>query len=113
TLSHAVDAARVVVASADASASGARLCYGCPTTSDDLIAAAEAEQRMGTYGLALLARRCKTVWTIVPEAAVGADDRVALTIAAILASTLLGPIVTPGAASIFGVKGARLALERT
>jgi hypothetical protein len=108
-----VDAARVIVSVAnDETASGTRLVYGCPVDVWDLGAAAEAERVMGTYGLALLARRCKTVWTIVPDLATADADRVALTIAAIFASTMLGPIVTPGGKEIFGVKGARAQLSR-
>ena len=104
----AADAARIVVASADAGASGTRLVYGCAVDPSDLVAADEAERAIGTYGLALLARRCKTIWTIVPESD---DDRAALAIAAILASALLGPILSPGGKEIYGVRGARLKLE--
>lgn len=103
------DACRIVIASADASASGTRLCYGRAVDPADLAAANEAERRMGTYGLALLAHRCKALWIVVPETE---DDRVALTIAAIFASTFLGPIVTPASKEIFGVKGAREKLAR-
>ena len=39
------------------------------------------------------------------------DDRVSLTIAAILASTLLGPILAPEGDAIFGVRTARMKLE--
>jgi hypothetical protein len=116
TLAPAVDAVRIVLSPKSAaeasSVSGTRLCYGSAAAWSDLAAADEAEARMGTYGLALLARRCKTIWTIVPEND-AANDRVALTIAAIFASTLLGPIVTPGAQKIFGVRGARLELEKS
>jgi len=103
-----VDAARVVVSGGDGTASGTRLCYGRAAVPSDLIAAEEAERAIGTYGLALLAKRCPTIWTVVPESEV---DRAALTIAAILASTLLGPIVSPGGQEILGVRSARLKLE--
>ena len=103
-----VDAARLVVSSGDGRASGTRLCYGRAVLPSDVIAAEEAERAIGTYGLALLAKRCPTVWTVVPESD---DDRAALTIAAILASTLLGPIVSPGGHEIIGVRSARLKLE--
>jgi hypothetical protein len=103
-----IDAARVVVAGGDGTSSGTRLCYGRPVESADLAAAEEAERAMGTYGLALLAQRCKTIWIVLPEIE---EDRAALTIAAILASQLLGPILSPGGKEIYGVRGARLKLE--
>lgn len=103
-----VDAARVIVSGGDATASGTRLCYGRAVDPSDLAAAEEAERAIGTYGLALLAQRCRTIWTVVPE---GEDDRAALTIAAILASALLGPILSPGGQEIIGVRSARLKLE--
>jgi hypothetical protein len=105
------DAARIVVASPDATASGTRLCYGRRTEERDLIAAEEAERLEGTTGMALLARRCPMVWLVSRESRESHDDRVALTIAAVFASTFLGPILVCGRA-IFGVKTARLRLER-
>ncbi len=102
------DAARIVVSGGDATASGTRLCYGRVVDSADVAAAEEAERAIGTYGLALLAKRCKTIWMVVPESE---DDRAALTIAAILASVLLGPILSPGGQEIIGVRSARLKLE--
>ena len=102
------DAARIVVSGGDGTASGTRLCYGRAVDSADLAAAEEAERAIGTCGLALLAKRCKTIWTVVPETD---DDRAALTIAAILASALLGPILSPGGQEIIGVRSARLKLE--
>jgi hypothetical protein len=105
------DAVRIVVSNGDAATSGTRLCYGRAAEAADYAAADAAERAMGTYGLALLAQRCKTIWTIVPDPPDATEDRAALTIAAIFASHLLGPIVSPGAAKIFGVRGARLELE--
>jgi hypothetical protein len=102
------DAARIVVASGDGTSSGTRLVHGRAVDPADVAAAEEAERAMGTYGLALLAQRCKTIWTVVPEVE---DDRAALTIAAIFASTMLGPILSPGGREIYGVRGARLKLE--
>jgi hypothetical protein len=102
------DAARIVVASGDGTSSGTRLVHGRAADAADVAAAEEAERAMGTYGLALLAQRCKTIWTVVPEVE---DDRAALTIAAIFASTMLGPILSPGGREIYGVRGARLKLE--
>lgn len=102
------DAARIVVSGGDGTASGTRLCYGRAVDTEDLAAAEEAERAIGTYGLALLAKRCKTIWTVVPESD---EDRAALTIAAIFASALLGPILSPGGQEIIGVRSARMKLE--
>jgi hypothetical protein len=102
------DAARVVIAGGDGTSSGTRLCYGRPVDPSDLAAAEAAERTMGTYGLALLAQRCKTIWLIVPEIE---EDRAALTLAAVFASHLLGPIMSPGGQELYGVRGARLKLE--
>jgi hypothetical protein len=102
------DAARVVIAGGDGTSSGTRLCFGRATDSADFAAAEEAERAMGTYGLALLAQRCKTIWILVPETE---EDRTALTIAAVFASHMLGPILSPGGREIYGVRGARLKLE--
>ncbi len=102
------DAARVVIAGGDGTAAGTRLIYGRAVDTTDLVAAEEAERAMGTYGLALLAQRCKTIWMVVPEVE---EDRAALSIAAIFASSMLGPILGPGGKEIYGVRGARLKLE--
>lgn len=103
-----VDAARVVLATDDGTASGTRLCYARPSDASDQAAAEAAERAQATSGLALLAARCPTLWLVVPEAE---DDRTALTLAAIFASTMLGPILQPGGQEIFGVRTARLKLE--
>jgi hypothetical protein len=58
-------------------------------------------------GLVLLARRCAMVWLVIPE---NEDDPVALAIATILASHLLGPILARG--ELMGVKTARLKWSR-
>ncbi len=105
---HEVDAARVVIAGGDGTSSGTRLCYGRAVDAADLAAAEAAERTMGTYGLALLAQRCKTIWLVIPEVE---EDRAALTLAAIFASHMLGPIMSPGGQEIYGVRGARLKLE--
>ncbi|MBS2015241.1 MAG: hypothetical protein JST00_20295 [Deltaproteobacteria bacterium] len=105
------DAARIVVSGADPGASGTRLCYGRAASADDVAAAEEAERQQGSTGLALLAQRCRTVWLVVPEPGDDGADRVALTIAAIFASTMLGPILVPGGREIFGVRTARMKLE--
>jgi hypothetical protein len=106
------DAAHVVVAPEGEfgkSPLGTRLCFGRPADDDDLAAAEAAERSQHTSGMALLAARCQTVWLVTSE---DAGDRVALTIAAVLASSLLGPILSPSGDELFGVKTARLKLER-
>lgn len=102
------DAARIVIATDDGSATGTRLCFGRPADAGDRAAAETAERAQGTSGMSLLAQRCGTLWLVTREAE---DDRVSLTIAAILASTLLGPILTPKGDEIFGVRTARMKLE--
>jgi hypothetical protein len=104
-----VDAARVVLATDDGTAAGTRLCYGRPANASDHAAAEQAERAQGTSGMSLLAQRCKTVWLVVRESD---DDRAALTIAAIFASVMLGPILAPDGQRLFGVRSARLELER-
>lgn len=100
-----VDATRIVIASADAAASGTRLCVARPVAPDDLAAAEAAEAAQKTHGMALLARRCPTLWLVGIEEPL--PDRVALTVAAILASVLLGPILAPTGDELFGVRTAR------
>ena len=102
------DAARVVLATNDGSASGTRLCFGRRARGPDHAAAEAAERVQGSNGMALLAQRCGTVWLVVRESD---DDRVALTIAAIFASSMLGPILGPEGDELFGVRTARMKLE--
>lgn len=104
------DAARIVVATDDGLASGTRLCFGRAADMTDLAIVEDAERAQGSTGMALLAQRCPTIWLIETEG--GEEDRVALTLAAILASVLLGPIVPPKADRVFGVRTARLELEK-
>jgi hypothetical protein len=103
------DAARVVLATDDGSAAGTRLCFGRLVDSADLAAADRADA--GSNGMSLLAQRCPTVWLVTFESD---DDRVALGIAAIFASVMLGPILSrkrDGDDELFGVRTARLKLE--
>jgi hypothetical protein len=104
------DAARVVLASDDGTIAGTRLCFGRAADASDLAVVEEAERAQGSTGMALLAQRCSTVWLI--EAEGGEEDRVALALSAILASVLLGPIVPPKGDRVFGVRTARLELEK-
>lgn len=102
------DAANVVLASDDGRTSGTRLCFGRPADERDRAVADAAERAQNTYGMALLAARCPTIWLVSHDTE---SDRVALTIAAILASVLLGPILSPSGDELFGVRTARLKLE--
>jgi hypothetical protein len=102
------DEAEVVIAGPDGNA-GVRRCSGRPVTPEDLEKAASAEMRVTYTGLSGLARRCGYVWEVSAESA---NDVTALLIAAVLASVFLGPILSPGATELFGVKTARLKLER-
>jgi hypothetical protein len=110
-----VDAARIVVASA--AGSGTRLCYGRPSDDRDQAAAEAAERKQSSSGMSLLALRCPMVWLVASEGTPAPndeeDDKVALALAAILASVLLGPILSPRGDELFGVKTARLKLERS
>jgi hypothetical protein len=101
------DAARVVLASDDGLTSGTRLCFGRRADLADRARIEAAERAAGTTGMALLAQRCATVWLVEG----GHEDRVALLVAAIFASVLLGPIVPPRGDEAFGVRTARLRLE--
>ena len=100
-----VDAARLVVSSP--SAQGSRLVLVRASTPADLQRAEQAEISQNVTGMFALAKRCPRVLLIESE---GTDDRVALLLAALIASVELGPIVTPKA-EIFGVRTARMKLE--
>jgi hypothetical protein len=86
---------------------GIRTVTPRPCVEVDWLAADAAEPHAGA-GLAALARRCKAVWLVSRESA---TDPLALRLAAILASVLLGPILDPATGEIFGVKTARAKLE--
>jgi len=75
---------------------------------EDLALADRAEARTGG-GLGLLAHRCPTVWLVERQAE---EDAVALRLAAILASVLLGPILDARVPELLGVKSARERLSR-
>jgi hypothetical protein len=102
-----VDAALVSIQPSTVPA-GLRFCYGRPRSERDLDAAQAAEMRAGYTGLFDLARRCHFTWLVAVESEA---DRTALLCAAILASVVLGPILSPGGSEIFGVRTARMKLE--
>ena len=110
---HAPDApsrttdAVVFVVAPDGEPAGFRSTHARPCEPNDYLLAEAADARAGHTGLALLARRCPTVWLVAREAP---SDRLALRLAAILASLLLGPIYDPAAGELFGVKTARAKL---
>jgi hypothetical protein len=81
-----------------------RSAFARPREDEDLALAEAADARSGFTGLALLARRCPTVWLVERE---GATDRMALRLSAVLASVLLGPILESRTGELFGVKTAR------
>jgi hypothetical protein len=87
---------------------GMRAIEGRERNEKDLVRADIAEARAGGGGLATLARRCPVVWLIEREST---TDMLALRLAAVMASVLLGPILDPETSEIFGVKTARLRLE--
>ncbi len=106
-----IDAARVVVWSQAEARCGTRLCVGRQVDAEDLSLVEAAELRQGTYGMAALARRCHAVWLIACEATPPEHDPVALSLAAIFASVMLGPIVAPCGTRVFGIRTARQILD--
>lgn len=101
--------AALVVLGPSAVPGGVRFCWGHPRTDGELAAAQAAEMRTGYTGMLDLARRCPTTWRIAIESQ---GDRTALLLAAIFASVLLGPILSPEGA-LFGVRTARTKLEES
>jgi hypothetical protein len=104
------DVAHMIVSTDDGTANGTRLIYGRTADASDHAAAEAAERLQNTNGMALLAQRCATLWIVTIESPT--EDRVALTIAAILASHFLGPILSPEGMELFGVRTARMKLEK-
>jgi hypothetical protein len=98
--------ARILVAPRGADA-GERVLSARPRTPEDLALAEEAEVRAGGGGMVLVARRCPSVWVV---ARTGEDDRLALGLAMILASVVLGPILDARGPELFGPKTARARL---
>ena len=90
----------------EGAASDIRSAYVRPRSEEDLALADTADT--GGTGLARLARRCPMVWLVAREAS---DDRVALRLATILASILLGPILDAQVPELLGVKSARGRLD--
>jgi len=101
----AVDAALVRLEPATVPG-GTRFCYGRPQMQAEIDAAQKADTGGGLFDLA---RRCQATWLIGVESEV---DRTALLCAAIMASVVLGPILSPSG-ELFGVKTARSKLEES
>ena len=76
------------------------------TVKDDIMNARDAEARGRAGGMAMLAEKCKQVWTIEAAGDDVPSEAVYLTLAAVCASVALGPVMPPDAATLFGVRGA-------
>ncbi|AUX45651.1 hypothetical protein SOCE26_071460 [Sorangium cellulosum] len=75
-------------------------------------AAAAGVRAIGGAGFDALLARARRAWQVREPPLAGDDARAPLALAAVLAAVLLAPVVPPGEATIFGVKGARERLER-
>lgn len=75
-----------------------------PTTDDDRFAAESAEARGKAGGMALLAARCPSLWTLTPEGEVSGTAE--LQLSALLASVALGPVLPADESTLYGVRGA-------
>lgn len=94
----------VHTAQSDGKGDPLRFCLTRPCTSDDVIAADEAERRGGLAGLAELARRCGTIFEV--EARTERDPH-AMTMAFGLATHYAGPVIPPAGECIIGVRTLR------
>jgi hypothetical protein len=103
------DHARFVIAPAGGPP-GIRGALARPREADDLALAESADERAGPggTGLARVARRCSMIWLVARDLD---PDPLALRLAAVLASVLLGPILDVRVPELFGVKTARAKLE--
>jgi hypothetical protein len=95
-----------LVVAPDGETPGIRRVSARPRDADDLALAQAADP--GTTGLALLARRCKGVWLVERDRD---PDTLALLLAVVLASVMLGPILDVRGPELFGVKTGRAKLE--
>jgi hypothetical protein len=103
--SRASNPAGLVIAP-DGEAPGIRRLFVRPRDPEDLALAEAADT--GGSGLALLARRCNAVWLVERLAE---PDTLALRLAIVLASVMLGPILDVRGPELFGVKTGRAKLE--
>jgi len=115
-------AAEVTVLHASADLAGARLevaalgargifvLEGRTVTPTDLERARAAEQRGRAAGMADLAARCPTIWSVEAEA--GTPEWLLFELCAVLAFAALGPVLPEDGSTLFGVRGARERAER-
>jgi hypothetical protein len=117
------DSVRIVVAP-PSGAPGIRRASARPRSAEDLALAEAADARRGGTGLARLARRCGMVWVVAREPAESSSGRLtadssgrltadplALRLAVVLSSVLLGPVLDVAAGSLFGAATGRGMLD--
>lgn len=75
------------------------------TTDEDLVRAQAAEAAGRSAGMAALAARCSTVWTLDPEGDV--PEWLALELCAVLAFAALGPVLPADGSALLGVRSAQ------
>lgn len=75
-------------------------------------AAAEAVEAIGGAGFDVLLGRALRLWQVCARVGDEGDARAPTVVAAVLASTLLAPVLPPEGGTIFGVKGTRLRLQQ-
>jgi hypothetical protein len=95
-----------LVVAPDGEVPGIRRVLARPRDAEDLALAEAADAAM--TGLALLARRCGSIWLVERAAE---PDRLALRLAIVLSSVMLGPVLDSRVPEIFGVKTGRAKLD--
>ncbi|MGO9833091.1 MAG: hypothetical protein ACLP1X_02645 [Polyangiaceae bacterium] len=95
-----------LVVAPDGEVPGIRRVLTRPRDAEDLALAEAADARM--TGLALLARRCSSVWLVERAAE---PDGLALRLAIVLSSVMLGPVLDARVPELFGVKTGRAKLD--
>ena len=95
-----------LVVAPDGEAPGIRRVLARPRDAEDLALAEAADAAM--TGLALLARRCSSVWLVERTSE---PDGLALRLAVVLASVMLGPVLDARGPELFGVKTGRAKLD--
>jgi hypothetical protein len=107
-LGRAADGAARIRVTPPRDPAGERALSVRPRAAADMALAEAAEVRANGGGMVLVARRCHSVWLVARE---GEDDRLALRLAMVLSSVVLGPILDARGPELFGVKTARAKLE--
>ena len=104
------DLVQVLLRSAKHGYEGVLTIQSRKATTEDLVAARDAEQRGRAAGMSTLAERCPTIWEV---SSVGADSELArLNLCGILAAVALGPVLPDDGATLFGVRGAMERVEK-